>query len=69
MNGSRSQGNIIFQVISSYDFPGQSIKVITQHMCEKASRIYSMYDRLLTFLWRSLHLTPSSCRSYPPTFS
>ena len=34
-------------------FPGQSIqnlKVINQDMCEKAYHIYSMYDRLLTFL-------------------
>jgi len=43
-------------------FPGQiiqNLKVINEDMWEKAFHFYSMSDRLLTFLWYSLHLTPS----------
>jgi len=53
LHGSYSQGNIIFQDISStlprqkYHFPGQSIqdlKVINKDICQKAYHIYLMYD-------------------------
>jgi len=46
----------------NYHFPGQSIqdlKVINQYICERGY-IYSMYDRLLTFLRYIPLLTPSS---------
>jgi len=66
--------NIIFQDISrtfpaqNYHFPGQSIqdlKVIYQDTCKKGYHIYSMYDQLLTFIWYSPLLTPSSCLIQP----
>jgi len=47
-----------------FQFPGQSLqdlKVINQDMHEKVYHIYLMYDQLLTFLWYSLILAPSSC--------
>jgi len=66
-HGSHSQWNIIFQDIYE-TFPGQSynfleqaildLKVINQDMYEKAYRIYSTYDRLLTFSWYSLSSSP-----------
>ena len=37
------------------------LKVINEDMSKKAYYIYSMYDRLLVFLWYSVLLTPSSC--------
>jgi len=54
----------------NYHFTGHSIqdlKVINPDMCEKAYNIYSMYDRVLTFLWYSL-LNPSSCLIHPILF-
>ena len=55
--------------VQNFYFPGQNIqdlKVINQDMREKAYHIYSMYDRLLKFLWYSLLLTLSS--SHPLLF-
>jgi len=46
-----------------YYFPGfkytRYLKITNQDMCKKAYHIYSMYDRLLTFLGYILLLTPS----------
>jgi len=42
-------------------FEDKVYKTINQDMCEKAYNIYSMYNRLLKFLWYSLLLTHSNC--------
>ena len=55
----------------NYHFPGKSkqdLKVINQDMCKKAYHIYSIYDRLLKFVWYSLLLKPSSCLIHPLLF-
>ena len=62
--GSHSQGNIIFQDISRTKSPFSRImytrfKGNKLRYVQKAYNIYSMYDRLLTFLRYSLLLTIS----------
>jgi len=69
-HGSHSQGNIILQDIITIfqDKSIQDLKVIYQYMSKKVYPIYSLYDRLLTFLWYSLLLTPSICLTHPLLF-
>jgi len=55
----------------NYHFTGQStqdLKATNHNMHEKALNQCWMYDCLLTFLWSSLLLTPSSCLTHPPLF-
>ena len=52
----------------NYHFPGQRIQDLNQDICEKENYIYSMCDRLLTFLWYILLLIPSICLLGPLLF-
>ena len=67
------QGNIIFQAISrtTLQFSGSKytkFKGYKPKYVQKAYHIYSVYDRLLTFICYSLLLTPSSCLMHPLLF-
>ena len=56
--------NYHFQDINYTRFKGNE----SRDMCEKAYHIYSMCNRLLTFLWYNLLLAPSSCLIHPLLF-
>ena len=73
LHGSHNRGNINFQDISRKQLPFSRtnytrFKGNKSRYVRKTYHIYSIHDRLLTFLWYSLLLTASCCLMNPLLF-